>query len=149
MQYISTRGGMTPSSYSEVLLEGLATDGGLSVPESYPQITAGQLEDWRDLSYPALATEILSLFATDIPRDELPSGRVAFRFASIPSGACPNERGTRAILLRVPRVLRCVASEECYGFAVTIIRTRCNRTRGISGSPRPSRAGSGSPGRYR
>lgn len=71
MQYISTRGGMTPSSYSEVLLEGLATDGGLSVPESYPQITAGQLEDWRDLSYPALATEILSLFATDIPRDEL------------------------------------------------------------------------------
>ncbi|QIM16336.1 threonine synthase [Leucobacter insecticola] len=71
MKYISTRGGMEAAPYSAVLLEGLATDGGLVVPESLPQLSAAQVEGWRSLSYPELATEILGLFATDIPRDEL------------------------------------------------------------------------------
>ncbi|MBN9612550.1 MAG: threonine synthase, partial [Actinobacteria bacterium] len=71
MKYISTRGGMQPAPYSETLLEGLAPDGGLAVPERLPTVDAGQLETWRGLSYPELATEILALFATDIPRDVL------------------------------------------------------------------------------
>ncbi|PRI11838.1 threonine synthase [Leucobacter massiliensis] len=71
MKYISTRGGMEPASFSAILLEGLATDGGLVIPESVPRVTREQLEAWRPLSYPELATEILGLFATDIPRDDL------------------------------------------------------------------------------
>ncbi|WP_024357544.1 threonine synthase [Leucobacter chironomi] len=71
MKYISTRGGMAPAPYSEILLEGLATDGGLVMPESVPRLTAEQLESWRSLSYAELATEVLGLFATDIPRDDL------------------------------------------------------------------------------
>ncbi len=71
MKYISTRGGMQPISYSEALLEGLAPDGGLAVPEAMPQLTLEQIEDWRALSYPELAVEVLSLFATDIPGAEL------------------------------------------------------------------------------
>ncbi|MGD9606379.1 MAG: threonine synthase [Leucobacter sp.] len=71
MRYISTRGGMAPSQYSETLLEGLAPDGGLAVPERLPAVDAARLESWRGLAYPELATEILGLFATDIPRDEL------------------------------------------------------------------------------
>ncbi|CAG7598342.1 threonine synthase [Leucobacter soli] len=71
MKYISTRGGMDPAPYSETLLEGLAPDGGLAVPERLPSVDAAQLEAWRGLDYPALATEVLGLFATDIPRDEL------------------------------------------------------------------------------
>ncbi|MCB1274799.1 MAG: threonine synthase, partial [Leucobacter sp.] len=71
MKYISTRGGMTPAPYSETLLEGLAPDGGLAVPEQLPAVDAARLEAWRGLDYPALATEILGLFATDIPRDDL------------------------------------------------------------------------------
>lgn len=71
MKYISTRGGMEPQSFSDILLEGLAPDGGLAVPQSYPQISASQLEQWRSLSYDELAFEILSLFIDDIPAEDL------------------------------------------------------------------------------
>ena len=71
MKYISTRGGMAPAPYSAILLEGLATDGGLVVPETVPQVTPEQIEGWRGLTYPELATEVLGLLATDIPREDL------------------------------------------------------------------------------
>ncbi len=71
MKYISTRGGMTAAPYSAILLEGLATDGGLVIPETVPRVTAGQIESWRGLSYPELAATILSLYATDIPGEDL------------------------------------------------------------------------------
>lgn len=71
MQYISTRGGMQPLPYCETLLEGLAPDGGLAVPETMPAVDGEMLERWRALTYPQLATEVLGLFATDIPREDL------------------------------------------------------------------------------
>ena len=71
MKYISTRGGMAPQSFSDILLEVLAPDGGLAMPESLPQLGAQTLESWRSLSYADLAFEVLSLFATDIPTDDL------------------------------------------------------------------------------
>ncbi|KQQ65430.1 MULTISPECIES: threonine synthase [unclassified Microbacterium] len=71
MQYISTRGGMQPLPYCETLLEGLAPDGGLAVPETMPTVDGETLERWRALTYPQLATEVLALFATDIPRVDL------------------------------------------------------------------------------
>ena len=73
MRYISTRGGMPPKTFSEILLSGLAPDGGLAIPQAYPQITAQELAAWRGLSYPALAFEILSRFVDDIPADDLRS----------------------------------------------------------------------------
>lgn len=73
MRYISTRGGMAPQSFSDILLMGLAPDGGLVLPESYPQIGREQLDAWRGLSYVELAFEIIRLFATDIPADDLKS----------------------------------------------------------------------------
>ena len=71
MQYISTRGGMEPTAFCETLLEGLAPDGGLAVPAELPSVDESTLESWRSLDYADLATEVLSLFATDIPRDDL------------------------------------------------------------------------------
>jgi len=71
MKYISTRGGMAPLSFSDTILMGLAPDGGLALPENYPQVGRAQLDAWRDLSYAELAFEIISLFATDIPQDDL------------------------------------------------------------------------------
>ncbi len=71
MRYISTRGGMPPKHFSEILLSGLSPDGGLAIPEDYPQITAVELAAWRDLSYQSLAFEILSRFIDDIPADDL------------------------------------------------------------------------------
>ncbi|WP_067242653.1 threonine synthase [Microbacterium resistens] len=71
MHYISTRGGGEPRTYVETLLEGLASDGGLSVPASLPTVSAEELESWRGLDYAELATEVLGRFATDIPREDL------------------------------------------------------------------------------
>lgn len=71
MNYCSTRGGMTPQPFCDVLLEGLAPDGGLSVPVSLPHIEAQTLEAWRTLDYAQLATEVLAIFADDIPPDDL------------------------------------------------------------------------------
>ncbi len=71
MNYLSTRGGMPPTPFTGVLLEGLAPDGGLAMPETYPQIDAATLDRWRGLTYPDLAFEIVSLFVTDIPASTL------------------------------------------------------------------------------
>ena len=71
MNYISTRGNTAPKTFSEVLLMGLAPDGGLMLPERYPQIDAATLDKWRGLSYQNLSFEIMRLFATDIPEDDL------------------------------------------------------------------------------
>src|SRR5690554_7748646 len=71
MKYQSTRGGMTPQPFSDILLEGLAPDGGLAVPVSLPTIDAQTLESWRSLSYADLATEILGRFIDDIPSADL------------------------------------------------------------------------------
>lgn len=72
-QFISTRGQMAPAGFSDVLLSGLAPDGGLTVPDRLPSLTAEQLEDLRALGYADLATEVIGLFATDIPREDLAS----------------------------------------------------------------------------
>jgi len=62
--YVSTRGRATTRRFSEILLEGLATDGGLYVPAEIPQV---RIESLRKLSYPELACEILSRFIDDVP----------------------------------------------------------------------------------
>ena len=74
MKYISTRtpaDQQTPRGFSDILLEGLAPDGGLYLPTHYPVIGKATLAQWRGLSYPELAFEILSRFIDDIPADDL------------------------------------------------------------------------------
>ncbi|MBS4020758.1 MAG: threonine synthase [Dechloromonas sp.] len=71
MRYISTRGQSAPQAFCDILLGGLAPDGGLYLPESYPQVSRADLDAWRQLSYADLAYEILSKFITDIPADDL------------------------------------------------------------------------------
>jgi threonine synthase len=71
MRYISTRGGISPIPFKDAVMMGLATDGGLLLPESYPQITSDQLASWRGLPYPELAFRIIAPFIDDIPADAL------------------------------------------------------------------------------
>ncbi|GAB1393150.1 threonine synthase [Rhodocyclaceae bacterium] len=71
MKYISTRGGGTPQSFSDILLGGLAPDGGLYLPEQYPQVSAAELAEWRELPYHALALRILQKYIDDIPACDL------------------------------------------------------------------------------
>ncbi len=71
MKYISTRGNAPAKNFTEILLGGLAPDGGLYLPEQYPQVTRAELDTWRNLSYADLAFAVLSKFATDIPANDL------------------------------------------------------------------------------
>ena len=71
MRYLSTRGGMPPKTFSEILLGGLAPDGGLTLPERYPRLTAEELAAWRGHGYAELAFALLSKFADDIPPADL------------------------------------------------------------------------------
>ncbi len=71
MQYVSTRGQAAAQSFSEILLGGLAPDGGLYLPAQYPQVSSAELDAWRQLSYADLALEVLKKFATDIPQADL------------------------------------------------------------------------------
>jgi threonine synthase len=71
MKYISTRGNAPARTFTEILLGGLAPDGGLYLPEEYPQVSRAELDAWRNLSYADLAFAVLSKFATDIPVDDL------------------------------------------------------------------------------
>ncbi len=75
MNYLSTRGDPTLRRFSDILLEGLAPDGGLYLPEHYPHVDSTMLAHWRNLyaqhGYPTLAFEILSLYIDDIPASDL------------------------------------------------------------------------------
>ncbi|MBK9446626.1 MAG: threonine synthase [Betaproteobacteria bacterium] len=71
MRYLSTRGNAPAQSFCDILLGGLAPDGGLYLPESYPQVTRAELDAWRSLSYAELAFAILSKFIDDIPAADL------------------------------------------------------------------------------
>jgi len=73
MLYVSTRGGMTPAPFSEILLGGLAPDGGLVVPQQYPKVDAATLAQWRGLAYPQLAFEVIRRYVGDIDEAALRS----------------------------------------------------------------------------
>jgi len=71
VKYLSTRGDARRRGFAEILLEGLAPDGGLYVPEVYPQVDAATLAHWRTLSYQELAFAVMSLFIDDIDAADL------------------------------------------------------------------------------
>tara|TARA_R110002167_G_scaffold107987_14_gene275984 strand:+ start:212 stop:1618 length:1407 start_codon:yes stop_codon:yes gene_type:complete len=62
MKYISTRGNAPELAFDDVLLTGLAADGGLYVPKEVPQFSLAELESWRDLSYTELAHKVIYPF---------------------------------------------------------------------------------------
>jgi threonine synthase len=71
VNYLSTRGHPDRKRFCEILLEGLAPDGGLYLPQKYPQIDTATLARWRALPYAELAFEILSLYIDDIAPADL------------------------------------------------------------------------------
>jgi threonine synthase len=63
VRYVSTRGAAAPRSFCDILLEGLAPDGGLYLPEAFPRVNLGEL---RSLGYADLAVRVLSLYMDDL-----------------------------------------------------------------------------------
>jgi threonine synthase len=72
MRYISTRGGVKPKTFEEVVLTGLAEDGGLFVPEEIPKFSTEEIASWSDLSYEELALKVITPFVGgSIPEQDL------------------------------------------------------------------------------
>lgn len=71
MKYISTRGGIAPIGFKDAVMMGLATDGGLLLPEKYPAFSREMIESWRALPYQELAFNVIAPFANDIPPHDL------------------------------------------------------------------------------
>lgn len=72
-KYLSTRGGSYGFGFEEAVLKGLASDGGLFIPEEIPSLPAGWETEWRDLSFEELAFNIMSLYISpsEIPSEDL------------------------------------------------------------------------------
>ncbi len=74
MRYLSTRGGVEPVTFGQAVMMGLATDGGLLLPDAIPLVDAGTLRRWAGLSFRELAVEVMLPYVEgDISRDELTS----------------------------------------------------------------------------
>ncbi|MCP3866524.1 MAG: threonine synthase [Gammaproteobacteria bacterium] len=72
MQYISTRGGVEPIGFAQAVMMGLATDGGLLLPSSFPQLSRQTLGEWSSLSFNDLAVEVMLPYVEpDLSRKEL------------------------------------------------------------------------------
>ncbi|MEG2902483.1 MAG: threonine synthase, partial [Massilia sp.] len=107
MHYVSTRAtsasaARNPENFCDILLGGLAPDGGLYLPAEYPQVTSAELDAWRTLSYADLAFEILRQFATDIPDADL---KAITRRTYTPAVYCNARAGESAAEITPLRVL--------------------------------------------
>jgi threonine synthase len=71
MKYISTRGGISPIPFKKSVMMGLATDGGLLLPEFLPRAGTEDLQRWESFTFQQLASEIFRLFISDIPPEHL------------------------------------------------------------------------------
>ncbi|MEN3363021.1 MAG: threonine synthase [Burkholderiales bacterium] len=101
MQYVSTRGQSAPQTFSQILLGGLAPDGGLYLPVEYPKVSGAELDAWRKLSYADLAYEVLRKFATDIPDADLKALTQKTYTANVYRNARPGEDAAQITPLRV------------------------------------------------
>ena len=72
--YSSTRGGQVNVDFRSAVMTGLAHDRGLFVPDTIPVVAQDELEAWRNLSYPDMATKVISKF---VKEDQVPSDKLA------------------------------------------------------------------------
>ena len=71
MNYISTRGYDRKYSAAEAIITGIAPDGGLFVPETIPQISAGEIEEMKNMQFFQISARVLSKYLTDFTEAEL------------------------------------------------------------------------------
>ena len=71
LKYSSTRGNGISLDSAEAIIQGLAADGGLFVPDTLPQVDASFIASLQDLSYEERAEKVLGLFLTDYTADEI------------------------------------------------------------------------------
>lgn len=82
MKYISTRGQAPTLNFEDVVLTGLASDGGLYVPETLPKFSAEEIQSWAGLSYQELAFKVMKPFVTETLNDEELKGLIDKSYAT-------------------------------------------------------------------
>ena len=70
MKYISTRGTAPVLDFEDTLMAGLAVDGGLYVPESWPRLSRETLTSFKDKPYAEVACEVLTPFIGGTPNND-------------------------------------------------------------------------------
>ena len=103
MRYISTRGGAAPASFADILLEGLAPDGGLYMPQAWPQLGPERIAAFAGQPYAQVAAEVIGLFAGDTftPADLLDDCRAAYATFTHPAVAPLRQLGSGLWLLEL------------------------------------------------
>lgn len=96
--YHSTRGKSIPVTASNAILQGIAPDGGLYVPDCLPTLTADDLTAWLPLSYPKRAAKILSRLLTDFTEEELLADCID-AYKEIPTSIVPLREGVSVLEL--------------------------------------------------
>lgn len=146
MNYISTRGAGIGErhTFSDILLGGLAKDGGLYLPSEYPRVSADELARWRALPYADLAFEILAKFCDDIPADDLRAiTRRTIRPTSIVTRATaatrPTSRRSRRSVPRTARRSRCSNCRTARRSRSRTWRCSCSATCSSTRSPRTAK----------
>lgn len=71
MKYISTRGKISPISFKDAVMMGLASDGGLLLPLPLPSVDSATIKEWSEMDYQSLAMEVMTLFIDDMPGKDL------------------------------------------------------------------------------
>lgn len=105
MYFISTRGQAPRASFADVLLAGLAPDGGLYLPESWPQFSAAEIASFKGKPYQSIAYEVLSRFAgasftPDALRDDIAAAYSGFEDPAIAPlrPIAPSSNGSQYLL---------------------------------------------------
>jgi len=103
VKYISTRGGAPAQEFDEVLLNGLAPDGGLYVPETWPAFTNAEIKSFQDLPYPELALRVIRPFVGGVIEDSALAGLIDGAYANFdtPEIAQLKEIGKNEFLLEL------------------------------------------------
>ena len=71
MKYVSTRSSAEKVDAAQAIVAGLAPDGGLYVPESFPAFALGRVKDMAEQPYPDRAREVMGAYLTDFSEAEL------------------------------------------------------------------------------
>ena len=80
MRYRSTRGGIAGYSFEQAIFSGIASDGGLLMPEHIPHLTENTLSQWSKLSYRDIVKEVAAVFIEDeISRSDLSGEQFYFK----------------------------------------------------------------------
>src|SRR5690625_1233824 len=126
MRYISTRGNAPALNFEDVLLTGLASDGGLYVPENLPRFTVEEIASWAGLPYHELAFNVMRPFVDGCIEDDEFKAILKETYAVFEHPA-RSEEHTSELQSRGHLVCRLLLEKKKPKNAETLVQTQCTK----------------------